>query len=167
MQLFTKQNHTLPGAERSAGEVAAVALAVTRLLRAHAWRRRGGDLSDLQLRTLALINAYPGCAPSALAEYLLLSRPAVTRVVDELAAQKLVARRPAAADRRRIELRATAAGRRRVDAYLSGARAALAERLESLTAAEHELVRRAMRVLRPRVQPRSPLGADEENGAAP
>ena len=167
MQLFAGVNQSLPGAERSADELAAVALAVTRLLRAHAWRRRGGDLSDLQLRTLALINAYPGCAPSALADYLLLSRPAVTRVVDELVARKLVTRRPAAADRRRIELRATAAGTRRVDAYLSGARAALARRLESLTAAEHDLVRRAMRVLGPRVQPVSPLGADQEDGGAP
>jgi len=147
MQLLPDLNHS--DSEAAAHAVMTVALAVTRLVRAHAWGRRQPDLTDVQLRTLALINAYPGCVPSALADYLLLSRPAVTRVVDELVAKKLVARQPDAADRRRIELRPTAAGRRRVEAYLAGARSAVARHLADLSPADRAVVRRAMRILEP------------------
>jgi len=130
-----------------------VGLLVTRLVRAQAWGHRSSALSDVQLRALTIVNAYPGCAPSALADYILLSRPAVTRVLDELAAQRLVVRRPAAGDRRRIELRVTAAGRRQVEAYLASARAALAERLADLSGDERETVARAMAILAPRLTP--------------
>jgi DNA-binding MarR family transcriptional regulator len=130
-----------------------VALLVTRMARAHAWRHRVSELSDVQLRVLALINAHPGCAPSALADYILLSRPAVTRVVDQLVVQKLVIRQVAPADRRRVTLRTTAAGRRRVEDYLEGARAALAACLADLTPSQRRTVRRAMDILRPHFRP--------------
>lgn len=133
-----------------------VGLLVTRLVRAQAWGHRASTLSDVQLRALTLINAYPGCSPSALADYLLLSRSAVTRVLDELVAQRLVARRAASGDRRRLELLVTAAGRRQVNAYLAGARAALAERLAGLSDAERDTVARAMAILAPRLTPGSP-----------
>jgi DNA-binding MarR family transcriptional regulator len=155
MQLLhsdTTQHHRAEAAATAAA-VMELGLLVTRLVRAQAWGHRASTLSDVQLRTLALINAYPGCSPSALADYLLLSRPAITRAVDQLVGQRLVARRPAAADRRRIELRVTATGRRRVDAYLAGARAALAERLAGLAPAERSAVRRAVAVLAPRLTP--------------
>ena len=156
MQLLRKAS-TVRGAEAGAAAAAAavmeVGLLVTRLVRAQAWRHRSSTLSDVQLRTLTLINAYPGCSPSTLADYMLLSRPAITRVVDELVAQQLVGRRPAPRDRRRIALRVTAPGRRRVEAHLAGACTALAERLAGLSPAERETVRRAMAVLGPRLTP--------------
>jgi DNA-binding MarR family transcriptional regulator len=132
-----------------------VGLLVTRLVRAQAWGGRSSTLSDVQLRALTLVDAYPGCSPSALADYILLSRPAVTRVLDELVAQRLVARRSASGDRRRVELRATAAGRRQVETYLAGARAALAGRLADLSDDERDTVARAMAILAPRLTPGS------------
>lgn len=144
---------TARGPDTVAAAVMEIGLLVTRLVRAQAWRHRSSTLSDVQLRTLTLINAYPGCSPSALADYMLLSRPAITRVVDELAARKLVARGPAPRDRRRVALRVTASGRRRVEAHLAGARAALAQRLAGLSRAERAAVRRAMAILGPRLTP--------------
>jgi DNA-binding MarR family transcriptional regulator len=149
MQLLRRANNP----SGTAAAVMDVGLLVTRLVRAQAWRHRSSTLSDVQLRTLALINAYPGCSPSALADYMLLSRPAITRVGDELVARKLVARGPATRDRRRVALRATASGRRRVEAHLAGARAALAERLAGLSRREHAAVGRAMAILGPRLTP--------------
>lgn len=155
MQLLHSSSDARGRARAAAAAVMEVGLLVTRLVRAQAWGHRASTLSDVQLRALTLINAYPGCSPSALADYILLSRPAVTRVLDELVAQRLVARRPASGDRRRIELRVTASGRRQVEAYLAGARAALAERLADLSDAERDTVARAMAILAPRLTPGS------------
>ena len=159
MQLLASATDTRPAQASTA--VMELSLAVTRLVRAHAWRHRTTTLSDVQLRTLALINAHPACAPSELADYMLLSRPAITRVVDQLVGRKLVIRQPAAEDRRRLTLRTTSAGRVRVERYLAGARALLAERLAGLTAEERVTVLRAMAILQPRFTPTPPIGRTE------
>jgi DNA-binding MarR family transcriptional regulator len=168
MQLLQSGNRTRP-LEACAEAVMETGLLVGRLVRAQAWSHRASTLSDVQLRTLTLINAHPDCAPSGLADYMLLSRPAITRVVDELVAQRLVARQPGAADRRRVALRVTAAGRRRVEAHLAGARAALAERLADLSPAERATVLEAMAILGPRLVPPAlggPATATGETGPA-
>jgi DNA-binding MarR family transcriptional regulator len=165
MQLLREATTASP-TDAAAAAVMEIGLLVTRLVRAQAWRHRSSTLSDVQLRTLTLINAYPGCSPSALADYMLLSRPAITRVVDELAARKLVARAPAPRDRRRVALRVTASGRRRVEAHLAGARAALAARLAGLSRAERSAVRRAMAILGPRLTPAALGDAAEEHELA-
>src|SRR5581483_3183536 len=79
-------------------------LLVSRFVRAELWRQKPAGLSLAQFRGLAYVNAYPDCAPSELADYLMLTRPAVTRLVDELVRRRVLGRRVDAEDRRRQTL---------------------------------------------------------------
>ena len=124
-------------------------LLVSRFVRAELWRHKPEGLTIAQFRGLAYVNAYANCAPSELAEYLMLTRPAVTRLVDELVRRKLVARREDAADRRRQSLSVTASGRRMLDSHFVLVRRLVAERLASLSASEQERIRSAMTLLAP------------------
>jgi len=149
--------------ERCAAEVVDVGLAVTRLVRAQMRRQLPGGLTLPQLRALGFINADPACAPSQLAEYLMLSRPAVTRLLDGLVDRRLIARHPHPDDRRRVRLALTKAGRGKLDRYFTRARAIIAGRLAHLSAADRAAVRRAMRLVGPLV---SGTPADPEEGKA-
>jgi DNA-binding MarR family transcriptional regulator len=135
--------------EACAAAVMDAGLLVSRFVRAELWRRKPEGLSLAQFRGLAYVNAYPECAPSELAEYLMLTRPAVTRLVDELVRRRLLARRVHADDRRRQTLSLTANGRRMLDSHFTLVRQLVADRLESLSAAEQERVRAAMTLLAP------------------
>jgi DNA-binding MarR family transcriptional regulator len=68
------------------------------------------DLSLSQFRLLVLLAGEPTVA-SKLAEYLAVSPPSVTAVVDGLVARGLVERRADSADRRRVEHALTEDGR--------------------------------------------------------
>lgn len=70
--------------------------------------------------------------------------PAMSKMVDGLVEAGLLERRAAAADRRRLELVVTPAGRRRIDAVGDRLRAHLAQRLEGLPAAELASLERAL-----------------------
>lgn len=124
-------------------------LLVSRFVRAELWRHKPEGLTIAQFRGLAYVNAYADCAPSELADYLMLTRPAVTRLVDELVRRKLVARREDAADRRRQSLSVTPSGRRMLDSHFVLVRRLVAERLASLSASEQERIRSAMALLAP------------------
>lgn len=124
-------------------------LLVSRFVRAELWRQKPAGLSLAQFRGLAYVNAYRDCAPSELAGYLMLTRPAVTRLVDELVRRRLLGRRVDADDRRRQTLALTVAGRRMLDSHLTLVRRLVAERLESLSGAERERVRAAMALVAP------------------
>ena len=69
----------------------------------------GDDLSLSQYRLLAFLSQGDRAA-SALAEWLNVSRPSITGLVDGLVKRGLVERRPAIDDRRRIDHVLTAAG---------------------------------------------------------
>lgn len=150
-----------PALDRCAAAVLDAGLLVSRFVRAAMWRHRPAGLSVVQFRALTFLNAHPDSGPSELAEYLMLSRPAATRLVDQLAAKKLLARRVDADDRRRLTLGITAAGRKNLDAYFAAARALVAERLASLPAAERDAVTRAMELLRPRFSGPTELERDD------
>jgi DNA-binding MarR family transcriptional regulator len=128
-------------------------LAVSRLVRAQLRRGKASGLTLPQLRALGFVNADPACAPSQLAEYLMLSRPAVTRLIDDLVRRRLITRRPHPGDRRRLRLSVTAAGRARLEAYFAQARAVVAARLDALSPRDRDTVERAMRLVLPLVAP--------------
>jgi DNA-binding MarR family transcriptional regulator len=137
--------------EACAAEVVDVGLAVSRLVRAQMRRKAPRGFTLPQIRALAFVNADPACSPSQLAEYLMLSRPAVTRLLDGVVASGLMTRRAHPDDRRRLQLAVTRAGRARLEAYFAGARAIVAERLTALPPNVRASVRRAMQVVRPLV----------------
>ncbi len=67
-------------------------------------------LSAAQLFVLQSLAAAPAHSVAELAERTLTDQSSVSTVVAKLVAKRLVARRPATDDRRRVELRVTAAG---------------------------------------------------------
>jgi len=134
-------------AKACAAAVLDVGLAVSRLVRAQVRTHRPAGLSLPQVRALAFVNGDPDCAPSQLAEYLMLSRPAVTRLLDALVRRGLLTRRLDPADRRRLKLSLTRAGRARLEAYFERARALVAERLAPLSARDRREVTRVMRMV--------------------
>ncbi len=67
-------------------------------------------LSAAQLFVLNVLASAPGLSLSEVAEHTLTDQSSVSTVVAKLVARRLVSRRPAGDDRRRIELRLTSAG---------------------------------------------------------
>ncbi len=112
----------LEPSERAARAVARLARAVERAV-------AGVGLSLPQYRVLALLDDGSRW-PSAVAGHLALTRPSVTAVMDGLVRQGLVQRHGDEADRRRVQHRLTAAGRR----LLAAADRAAGERLRQLVA---------------------------------
>ena len=90
----------------------------------------GLELSLAQYRLLALLDS-AAAVPSALAEWLTVSRPSVTAVVDGLVARDLVRRSPDPDDRRRVRHELTDLGR----GLLAEADHAVEQRLDEVLAA--------------------------------
>ena len=158
MQQFSNANHSRD-VEDCAAAVVDVGLAVSRLVRAQLRRKAARGLTLPQTRALAFVNADPACSPSQLAEYLMLSRPAVTRLIDGLVAAGLMTRRPHPDDRRRLQLAVTGMGRDRLEAYFASARAIVAERLAALPPDVRASVLHAMQAVQPLVAGVPPASA--------
>jgi long-chain acyl-CoA synthetase len=92
------------------------ARALARLAKAAEMALGGVDLSLPQYRVLVFLSEHDAAAASALASRLDVTRPTITALVDGLVARKLVERRPARDDRRRVEHHLTRAGERTVRA---------------------------------------------------
>jgi DNA-binding MarR family transcriptional regulator len=131
-----------------AESVVEVGLQITRFVRAEALRMHPAGLTLGQFRALAYVNSAPHCAPSELAEHLMLSRPAVTRLIEQLVQHGLVTREAAQDDRRRQRLAVTKDGKVRLDAYYTATRGLVAERLAALSPDERDLVIRAFERVR-------------------
>jgi DNA-binding MarR family transcriptional regulator len=131
-----------------AESVVEVGLQITRFVRAEALRMHPAGLTLGQFRALAYVNSAPHCAPSELAEHLMLSRPAVTRLIEQLVQHGLVTREAAPDDRRRQRLAVTKDGKVRLDAYYTATRGLVAERLAALSPDERDMVIRAFERVR-------------------
>jgi DNA-binding MarR family transcriptional regulator len=122
---------------------------IMRTVRTEMRQHRAAELSVPQFRTLTFLSHQPGASLSAVAEHIGLTLPAMSTLVEGLVERKLVARAPAPDDRRRITLTLTSQGRASWEATHAAAEARLADRLGSLSAADCELVLRALQILRP------------------
>lgn len=121
-------------ATECAAEILEAVPTVIRFIRAQMRRHRGSDLSVPQFRTLAFIHRNPGTSLSALAEFIGLSLPAASRLVEGLVKKKLVSRRTPAGNRRLVALSISARG----DRTVSAARRATVRRLAGVVAPLHE-----------------------------
>jgi len=119
-----------------------------RVIRAEMRRHRGPGLSVPQFRALAFLGRQGGPSLSEVAEHIGLTLPAMSQSIDGLVARGLVARRVSTADRRRITLTLTAAGRSVLAVARRSTQAGLAARLVDLAPAEREAVTRVMPALR-------------------
>jgi DNA-binding MarR family transcriptional regulator len=112
-------------------------------------RGRGSDISIPQFRTLRFIQCNPVSSLSNLAEYLGLTLPSASKLVDGLVKQGLIIRQESTADRRRLTLVLTQTGASIVDSARANARASLAGKLSRLSDNELETICQAMKLLRP------------------
>jgi DNA-binding MarR family transcriptional regulator len=110
---------------------------------------RGGNISIPQFRTMRFIQRNPDSSLTGLADYLGLTLPSVSKLVDGLVKQELVLRRESTEDRRKLTLVLTEAGASIVDLARANAQAKLAETLGCLSEAELGIVDQAMELLHP------------------
>jgi DNA-binding MarR family transcriptional regulator len=109
--------------------------------------RRDGDLSVVQFRALGFLHRRPGCSLAELAEHIGLTPPTTSALVDVLAGKGLLLRVDSPGDRRRVELRLSAAGCAVWEDARRETRASLAERLIPLSPEEYAQVSQALRLL--------------------
>lgn len=122
---------------------------IMQAIRVEMRRGRGSDISIPQFRSLAFIQRNPDSSLSNLAEYLGLTLPSVSKLVDGLVKQKLVIRQESEVDRRRVTLALTQAGASIVNSSRASAQANLAKKLNCLSDDELETIYKAMQLLRP------------------
>ena len=127
---------------------------VMRVIRAEMRSHRTPDLSVPQFRALVFVNRNAGASLSDAAEYVGVTLPSMSKLIDGLVARKLVSRQTAAEDRRRMTLVLTAKGQEVLQSSHSATQACLAEILQSLSQSERATVVAAMQSLRPIFLPR-------------
>jgi DNA-binding MarR family transcriptional regulator len=127
---------------------------------------RQHDLSVPQFRTLAFLSRHPGSSLSAAAEFIGLTLPTMSVLIEGLVQRGLVDRVPDRIDRRRVLLSLTAAGELQHTNALEGAATWLVEVLKPLDAIEREGVVQALQVLRPLfATAAAPAGIAPENSS--
>lgn len=117
-----------------------------RRIRAEMRQRTMPGLSVPQYRTLFYLHLHRGATLSAVADFLGLTRPTTSKLVQLLVIKKIVARR-VGADRRSSFLSLTSQGRKTLVLARQGAHEQLAKRLQRLHPGELEIVAAALQVL--------------------
>jgi DNA-binding MarR family transcriptional regulator len=133
-------------------------LAIRTEMRSH----RGSDLSVPQFRVLVYLNRYEGASLSDIAEYMGLTLPSMSKMIDGLVVRQMVTRRIDPEDRRRVTLAPTALGRTAMQSAYKATESRLAERLAALPASERRTIGKAMQMLEsvfePGREPRTAMG---------
>ena len=112
-------------------------------------RGRGADLSIPQFRTMRFIQRNPDSSLSNLADYLGLTLPSASKLVDGLVKQKLVTRQESTSDRRCLTLVLTQNGESIVDSARASAQANLEKILSFLSSDELKTIHQSMELLFP------------------
>lgn len=106
------------------------------------------DLRVPELRSLAFLRHNPGSNLTDLAEYIGVSLPSMSKLVDTLTFRGYIERTPDAADRRRVRLDLTEAGQDVLATAREAVKAVFAARLATLNAEELATVTTGMRLLK-------------------
>jgi len=146
---LARQGTSAPSPQQVAEAVLEITLLVTRLVTPEVRRLGPKQLSMSHVRTLGFLDANPDVALSAVADYVGLTPPSTSSLVDGLARRGLVVRLAAPRDRRRLRLRLTGAGKGALRAALAVAQAVLHARFAELSPSSRALVARAMARLHP------------------
>jgi DNA-binding MarR family transcriptional regulator len=152
-----------------AAEILEAVPAALRFIRAQMRRHRGSDLSVPQFRTLAFVHSHPGTSLSAVSEWLGLSLPATSRLVEGLVKKKLLSRRVPAGNRRVVSLSISARGDRTVAAARQATIAGLAAVVAPLSDDKRSAIRSALFALRHELEGAAAFGlcATERRAAGP
>ena len=120
---------------------------VMRIIRKHMRSHRSG-LTVPQFRSLCYASTTTGSSLSAVADFIGLSLPAMSRLVDGLVAQKLMERRTCDDDRRHVRLSVTANGEIALREARQLAQAGLAAALSKLDTKKRASIVATMQILR-------------------
>lgn len=141
-----------------------VAPLVMREIRARMRQNRGEGLSVPQFRALGYVRRHPACSLTEVADYLGLSVPATSRLIEGLVAGGYVRREASTSDRRFVTLRLSEEGERIQARARASALASLAARLEALDSAQRAGIAQALEPLR---QVFAPVSASAEEDPPP
>jgi DNA-binding MarR family transcriptional regulator len=126
-------------------------------LRAHMRTHRTPEsLSMPQFGAMLYLRRHDGASLSEAAEYLELALPSASKLINGLVERGVVSRQAHPADRRRVSLGLTPAGRRLLEAVHEANVTFLAQLLAGLSPSERATVADAMRALRAAVRPQRP-----------
>jgi DNA-binding MarR family transcriptional regulator len=132
-----------------AHELMDIAPKIMQFIRVEMRHGRGSDLSIPQFKALRYIQRNPDSSLSDLADFLGLTLPSVSKLVDGLVKQELVSRQESTADRRRLTLVLTQSGESIVDSARDATQANLIKILGGLSEDELQTVHQAMELLHP------------------
>src|SRR5207237_427365 len=130
-----------------------------RVIRHHLRRHRSG-LTVAQFRTLCYVDTAEGTSLSAAADFIGLSVPAMSRLVEGLVEMGMLRREASADDRRHVSLSVTPRGQAALREARGLAQAELADAVGPLKPRQRGEVVAAMRLLREVFAPET----DKENG---
>jgi DNA-binding MarR family transcriptional regulator len=147
MQQLRPASDRLPPADICARELLAGVPAVMWFLRHQVRSHRQRGLTVPQFRSLVFLVHHNNASLSEMAEHLVLSLPATSRMVEVLVKRGLMRRKTRATDRRHVSLSLTAQGRSAFRTAHEATQVALAERLRALPSREVLQVAGAMRIL--------------------
>ncbi len=142
-----------PSVEQCAWDVLETVPVAMRYIHCYARVRRLGGLSLVQLRALGFLSRARKASLSAVAEYLGLSLPALSRLIDGLVKKQLVERRIGSTDRRQVALTPTARGLRRLEAARAQMHQHLTAALRTLSPGERTALEEGLQVLHRVFQP--------------
>ena len=120
---------------------------VIRVIRGQMCRHRSG-ITIPQFRALCFVRSSSGISLSAVADFIGLSLPAMSRLVDGLVEKGLMERRSCQDDRRHVRLSVTESGKTTIDESRALAQQHLSKKLTHLSARERAAIVTAMSTLR-------------------
>jgi len=135
--------------EDTSREILDVIPILMRVIRSEMRSQRSARLSVPQFRVLLFISRNSGCSLLAAAEYLGLTSPTVSKMVDGLVRDHLVKRVSSSRDRRQILLNLTIQGETILEKARIATQARLVKILSPLSVPEREVVSQALNLLQP------------------
>ncbi len=132
---------------------------ITQAIRVEMRAHRQLDLSVPQFRTLAFLKRNPGSSLSAAAEFIGLTLPTMSVLVEGLVQRGLVQRTPDLRDRRRVHLSLTVEGLSLHAGAVAGAETGLVELLAPLSMADRDAIVHALALLQPVFAPAATLAS--------
>jgi DNA-binding MarR family transcriptional regulator len=147
VQSLLSASNSASGDQDCAADLLDTVPVVMRSIRGHLRRHRSG-LTIPQFRTLWFVSTADHHSLSDAADFIGLSLPAMSRLVDGLVEKKLIRRRACEQDRRHLRLSLSPAGEATLREASEMAKAHIAQSIAGLSAKERAAVRHAMKILR-------------------
>ena len=163
MQLLLDATRGLASAGLCASDLLDTVPLVMRVIRKHMRSHRSG-LTVPQFRTLCFVSTTEGSSLSAVADFIGLSLPAMSRMVEGLVEKGLLERRTCADDRRHVRLSVTESGATALTEARNLAQAQLAEAVARLTPEQRVAMAGTMQALREVFAPELTTGEGEGKG---